>query len=89
MISTFRYNMFKKSYQAWDNCCMYEDKDGTKKEITLQILVDTLGDVSKSVSTSSVAITWLCFIMLVTQIWEYLMLFMHKNEALSKKNLDI
>jgi len=68
---------------------MYEDKDGTKKEITLQILVDTLGDVSKSVSTSSVAITWLCFIMLVTQIWEYLMLFMHKNEALSKKNLDI
>lgn len=82
-LQKFKFRMYSKKYHHWDPNNCITTINGKEKPIDVYMLADTLESSSHKVSNMSVAIYTLVKILIVFTIFEYLMLFMHNNEALN------
>jgi len=81
-LQDYKFKMYSQKYHHWAPDCI-TTINGKEKPIDVYMLADTLESSSHKVSNMSVAITALVKILIVFTLFEYLMLFMHNNEALS------
>ena len=79
--------MYSQKYHQWSPDCI-TTLGGVEKTIDVYMLADTLETSSHKVSNMSIAISWLVKILICFTLFEYLMLFMHNNEALKPQNLN-
>ena len=86
-LQKYKFKMYSQKYHHWAPDCITTIK-GVEKPIDVYMLADTLESSSHKVSNMSVAISSLVKTLIVFTLFEYMMLFMHNNEALSKKTLD-
>jgi hypothetical protein len=86
-LQKYKFKMYSQKYHHWAPNCITIVK-GVETTVDVYMLADTLESSSHKVSNMSVAISTLVKILIVFTLFEYLMLFMHNNEALNKKSLD-
>lgn len=90
----YNFNLYEKSYLKWSDKCFYIEKEknrsvivGKRIEITPKTLVPIIEQSGELVWT----VEWLYIILSIymyAQVFEFGMIFMHRNEAMSKETQD-
>ena len=81
----YNFDLYEKSYLKWSDKCSYEEKEKTGKKI--EITPKTLVPIIEQAGVLVWTVEWLYIVLSIymyLQVFEFGMIFMHRNEALGK-----